>query len=150
MRSAIAQSRAANDVPGAGLDLEITESLIMRNIGEIIPRLKALRESGVDIMVDDFGTGHSSLGYLARLPISALKIDRSFVDTMSKNPESMTIVSTIISLAHSLNLKVIAEGVETEDQAKVLRLFKCDQLQGYHLGRPAPFDSVSAMLPKAN
>ena len=93
------------DAELAGLDLEITESLIMRNIGEIIPRLKALRESGAEIMVDDFGTGHSSLGYLARLPITALKIDRSFVETMSKNAESMTIVSTIISLAHSLKLR---------------------------------------------
>jgi len=148
VKSIIGEARASNGVLGSGLDLEITESLIMRNIGDIIPRLKALRESGVDIMVDDFGTGHSSLGYLARLPISALKIDRSFIDTMSKNPESMTIVSTIISLAHSLKLKVIAEGVETEDQARLLRLFKCDQLQGYLLGRPAPFDSVSALLPK--
>jgi diguanylate cyclase (GGDEF)-like protein/PAS domain S-box-containing protein len=148
--SIIDENRASNGAPGGGLDLEITESLIMKNIGEIIPRLKALRESGVDIMVDDFGTGHSSLGYLARLPITALKIDRSFVDSMSKNPESMTIVSTIISLAHSLNLKVIAEGVETEDQAKLLRLLKCDELQGYLLGRPAPFDSVTVLLPKAN
>lgn len=149
VKSIISDSRASNGVPGGGLDLEITESLIMRNIGDIIPRLKALRESGVDIMVDDFGTGHSSLGYLARLPISALKIDRSFIDTMSKNTESMTIVSTIISLAHSLNLKVIAEGVETEEQAKMLRLFRCDQLQGYLLGRPAPFESVTALLAKA-
>jgi diguanylate cyclase (GGDEF)-like protein/PAS domain S-box-containing protein len=150
VKSVIGESRASNDAPGGGLDLEITESLIMRNIGEIIPRLKALRESGVEIMVDDFGTGHSSLGYLARLPITALKIDRSFVETMSKNAESMTIVSTIISLAHSLKLKVIAEGVETEEQAKLLRLFSCDELQGYLLGRPAPFDSVTFLLPKAN
>lgn len=150
VKSIIGENRASNDVPGGGLDLEITESLIMRNIEEIIPRLKALRELGVDIMVDDFGTGHSSLRYLARLPITALKIDQSFVDTMSENAESMTIVSTIISLAHSLNLKVIAEGVETEHQAKVLRHFECDQLQGYLLGRPAPFESVTALLPKAN
>jgi diguanylate cyclase (GGDEF)-like protein/PAS domain S-box-containing protein len=150
VRSIIAESHASNDLPGGGLDLEITESLIMRDIGEIVPRLKALRESGVDIMVDDFGTGHSSLGYLARLPLTALKIDRSFVDGMSENAESMTIVSSIISLAHSLNLKVIAEGVETEEQAKMLRLFRCDQLQGYLLGRPAPFEAVSALLPRAN
>jgi len=150
VKSIIAESRASNDAPGGGLDLEITESLIMRSIEEIIPRLKALRELGLDIMVDDFGTGHSSLRYLAKLPITALKIDQSFVDTMSENAESMTIVSTIISLAHSLNLKVIAEGVETEDQAKLLRLARCDELQGYHLGRPAPFDSVTALLPKAN
>ena len=150
VKSIIAENQASNDVPGGGLDLEITESLIMRNIGEIIPRLKALRDSGVDIIVDDFGTGHSSLGYLARLPITALKIDRSFVDSMSKNPESKIIVSTIISLGHSFNVKVVAEGVETEDQAKLLRQLKCDELQGYLLGRPAPFESVTALLPKAN
>ena len=150
VKSIIGENRASNDAPGSGLDLEITESLIMRNIEEIIPRLKALRKLGVDIMVDDFGTGHSSLRYLAKLPITALKIDQSFIDTMSENAESMTIVSTIISLAHSLNLKVIAEGVETEDQAKLLRRFMCDELQGYLLGRPAPFDSVTALLPKAD
>jgi diguanylate cyclase (GGDEF)-like protein/PAS domain S-box-containing protein len=150
VKSIIGESRASNDVPGGGLDLEITESLIMKNIEDIIPRLKALRELGVDIMIDDFGTGHSSLRYLAKLPITALKIDQSFVDTMSENAESLTIVSSIISLAHSLNLKVIAEGVETEDQAKLLRHFECDQLQGYLLGRPAPFESVTALLPRAN
>jgi diguanylate cyclase (GGDEF)-like protein/PAS domain S-box-containing protein len=149
VKSLINESPASKDVAAGGLDLEITESLIMRNIDEIIPRLKDLREFGLNIMVDDFGTGHSSLSYLARLPITALKIDHFFVDSMSKNPESMTIVSTIISLAHSLNLKVIAEGVETEDQAKRLRLLKCDELQGYLLGRPAPFDSVTTLLPKA-
>jgi len=150
VKSIIGDNRTSNGIPGGGLDLEITESRIMKNIEEIIPRLTALREAGVDIMVDDFGTEHSSLRYLAKLPITALKIDQSFVDTMSANAESMTIVSTIISLAHSLNLKVIAEGVETEDQAKVLRHFECDQLQGYLLGRPAPFESVTALLPKAN
>jgi diguanylate cyclase (GGDEF)-like protein/PAS domain S-box-containing protein len=149
VKSAIGENRASDGAPGGGLDLEITESLIMRNIGETILKLKALRESGVDIMVDDFGTGHSSLGYLARLPITALKIDRSFVDTMSKNPESMTIVSTIISLAHSLNLKVVAEGVETEEQAKMLRLFRCDQLQGFLFSKPVDFDAISVLLGKS-
>lgn len=150
VRSIIGESTFSGGAPGGGLDLEITESLIMRNIGEIIPRLTALRELGLDIMVDDFGTGHSSLSYLARLPITALKIDRFFVDGMSKNSESMTIVSTIISLAHSLKLKVIAEGVETEDQARQLRRLECDELQGYLLGRPASFDSLTALLPKAS
>jgi diguanylate cyclase (GGDEF)-like protein/PAS domain S-box-containing protein len=149
VKSIIDENRGSNGTPGSGLDLEITESLIMTNIGDIIPRLKALREAGVDIMVDDFGTGHSSLSYLGRLPINALKIDRVFVDTMPNNPENMTIVTTIISLAHALNLKVIAEGVETEEQAKLLRLFKCDQLQGYLLGRPGPFESVTPLLEKA-
>jgi EAL domain-containing protein (putative c-di-GMP-specific phosphodiesterase class I) len=149
VKSVIGENHASNGAPGGGLDLEITESLIMRNIGEIIPRLKALREMGVDIMIDDFGTGHSSLGYLARLPVTALKIDRSFVDTMSKNPESMTIVSTIISLGHSLNLKVVAEGVETEEQAKMLRLFRCDQLQGFLFSKPIDFDAISVLLGKS-
>jgi len=150
VKSIIEEGRASNDTPGGGLDLEITESLIMRNIEEIVPRLKALRELGVDIMVDDFGTGHSSLRYLAKLPITALKIDQSFVDTMSENAESMTIVSTIVSLAHSLHLKVIAEGVETEEQARLLRQVGCDELQGYLISRPVPFDAITALLPRAN
>jgi EAL domain-containing protein (putative c-di-GMP-specific phosphodiesterase class I) len=103
----------------------------------------------VDIAVDDFGTGHSSLAYLAKLPVNALKIDRSFVATMTANAHSMTLVSTIISLAHALDLKVIAEGVESEDQAKLLRLLKCDEMQGYLFSMPLSADRVMAFLQRA-
>jgi EAL domain-containing protein (putative c-di-GMP-specific phosphodiesterase class I) len=118
------------------LDLELTESMLMEGIEENVQKLQAVRDLGVNLAVDDFGTGYSSLAYLAKLPVNALKIDRSFVDTMTRNPQSMTLVSTIISLAHALDLQVIAEGVESEEQAKLLRLLKCDELQGYLFSKP--------------
>lgn len=123
-----------------GLDLEITESLLMENIESNIDKLRTLKEMGISIAIDDFGTGYSSLSYLARLPVDALKIDRSFVLTMLDKPESMTIISTIISLAHALRMNVIAEGVESLDQAKLLHLLRCNQAQGYVFSRPAPWE----------
>jgi diguanylate cyclase (GGDEF)-like protein len=129
-----------------GIDLEITESILMEEIGENIEKLKALRELGVSVAIDDFGTGYSSLGYLAKLPVQALKIDRSFVITMLKEPDTMTLVSTIISLARSLRLSVIAEGVDSEDQANYLRLARCDEMQGFLIGRPVPREAITAML----
>ncbi len=128
--------------PELPLDLEITESMLMTDFKNNVARLDAVRDMGIQIAIDDFGTGYSSLGYLARLPVHALKIDRSFIETMAMSPESMTIVSTIISLAHSLNLKVIGEGVEDEEQAKFLRLLKCNELQGYLFSRPLPLEGV--------
>lgn len=134
-----------------GLDLELTESLLMHDIEHNIPKLRALKEIGVQIGIDDFGTGYSSLSYLARLPVDALKIDRSFIMTMEDQAESMTIVSTIVSLAHALRLTVIAEGVELEHQAELLRRLKCDQAQGYLFGKPLPWelclDCASAPAP---
>jgi EAL domain-containing protein (putative c-di-GMP-specific phosphodiesterase class I) len=91
---------------------------------------------GVNIAIDDFGTGYSSLSYLARLPADALKIDASFIRTMMEEPQSMTIVSTIILLAHTLRMCVVAEGVETSEQANLLRDLRCDQAQGYFFSRP--------------
>jgi diguanylate cyclase (GGDEF)-like protein/PAS domain S-box-containing protein len=127
-----------------GLDLEITESMIMEDIEGNIEKLRALRAMGVNIAIDDFGTGYSSLGYLAKLPVNALKIDRSFIVTMCNNPDSMTIVSTIISLAHSLNLKVVAEGVELQEQWDLLKLLQCDELQGYLYSLPLPAGKVQS------
>jgi EAL domain-containing protein (putative c-di-GMP-specific phosphodiesterase class I) len=109
-------------------------------------KLKAVRELGVKIEIDDFGTGYSSLAYLARLPVHALKIDRSFVSTMLDDPDTLTLVSTIISLAHSLRLIVIAEGVESEEQARLLRLLRCDRAQGYLFGRPVPTEELTPLL----
>jgi diguanylate cyclase (GGDEF)-like protein/PAS domain S-box-containing protein len=129
-----------------GIDLEITESLIMEDIQGNIQKLNAVRALGVNVAIDDFGTGYSSLGYLAKLPVQALKIDRSFINAMSKDPNAMTLVSTIISLAHSLRLKVIAEGVETEEQANFLRLLRCDEMQGYLFSKPLPVDGLIALL----
>jgi diguanylate cyclase (GGDEF)-like protein len=129
-----------------GIDLEITESLVMDDIQGNIVKLEEARKLGVDIAIDDFGTGYSSLGYLARLPAQALKIDRSFIITMLSRPDTMTLVSTIISLAHSLKLKVIAEGVDDEAQARMLLHLRCDEMQGFLFSRPVPFDEISALL----
>lgn len=123
---------------GAALDLEITESVIMENVEAIIPLLQTVRGLGVQIAVDDFGTGYSSLAYIARLPIHELKIDRSFVIRMTESQDSLAIVRSVISLAHSLRLIVVAEGVETEQQAALLLELGCDQMQGYLVSRPVP------------
>jgi diguanylate cyclase (GGDEF)-like protein len=133
-------------VAPTGIDLEITESLIMEDVAGNIEKLNSLRALGMTIAIDDFGTGYSSLGYLAKLPVQTLKIDRSFIITMLNSPDTMTLVSTIIQLAHSLKLKVVAEGVDAEDQAKLLQLLRCDQMQGYLFSRPVPFDQMTALL----
>ena len=125
-----------------GVDIEITESLIMYDIEANILKLKEVREQNVHIAVDDFGTGYSSLAYIAKLPIDVLKIDRSFIIRMTESEEDRAIVSAIISLAHSLDLKVVAEGVETEEQAQLLRLLHCDEAQGYLFCKPLPFDEL--------
>jgi len=122
----------------AGLELEITESLIMEDVKRSIASLQAIRAMGVSIAIDDFGTGFSSLSYLSKLPVDTLKIDRSFVTEMTVSPEGLALVSTIISLAHSLNLKVVAEGVETEEQSRLLRLLHCDEIQGNLFSKPVP------------
>ena len=130
----------------SGLDLEITESVLMDDLVGNTEKLRQAKLAGLSVAIDDFGTGYSSLGYLSRLPIDALKIDRSFVLRMSEDPQEMSIVTTIISLAHSLDLKVVAEGVETAQQAHLLRLLKCDQIQGYLVARPQAHTDVEPLL----
>jgi diguanylate cyclase (GGDEF)-like protein/PAS domain S-box-containing protein len=129
-----------------GIDLEITESLAMEDIQANIGKLTSVRGLGVNIAIDDFGTGYSSLGYLAKLPVQSLKIDRSFIIAMVDDPDTMTLVSTIVSLAHSLRLKVVAEGVDSEDQAQALRRLRCDEMQGYLFSKPLPRDELTALL----
>jgi diguanylate cyclase (GGDEF)-like protein len=129
-----------------GLDLEITESMIMKDIENNIAKLRAVREMGVDIAIDDFGTGYSSLSYAARLPINSLKIDRSFINGMATNPQDMAIVTTIIALTRSLNLRVVAEGVETVEQSRLLSLVKCDEAQGYLFSKPLPAKDIESLL----
>jgi diguanylate cyclase (GGDEF)-like protein/PAS domain S-box-containing protein len=124
----------------AGLELEITESVIMEDVKGNIASLQAIRDVGVTIAIDDFGTGFSSLAYLAKLPVDTLKIDRSFVIDMTAGPQGLALVSTIINLAHALKLKVVAEGVETEEQSRLLRLLNCDEMQGYLFSKPVPCD----------
>ena len=134
------------DLGPAGIDLEITESLMMQDMENSIRKLNELQKSGASIAIDDFGTGYSSLAYLTQFPIQLLKIDRSFIITMLTDANRMTLVSAIISLAHSLHLKVVAEGVDDEEQAKILGLLRCDMMQGYLFSRPVPFDAITAML----
>ena len=134
----IKQSIGVDAAAAAGLELEITESLIMEDVKHSIATLTAIRAMGVSIAIDDFGTGFSSLSYLAKLPVDTLKIDRSFVNDMSLSPQGLSLVSTVITLAHSLKLKVVAEGVETEEQSRLLRLLRCDEMQGFLFSKPVP------------
>jgi PAS domain S-box-containing protein/diguanylate cyclase (GGDEF)-like protein len=120
------------------LDIEITESVLVDDIEHSMHVLDALRDLGCRVSIDDFGTGYSSLNYLARLPSDEIKIDKSFIALITESPETLALVTNIIGLAHSLSLKVVAEGVEDAEQAKLLRLLRCDVLQGYLLGKPIP------------
>jgi EAL domain-containing protein (putative c-di-GMP-specific phosphodiesterase class I) len=101
---------------------------------------------GVNISIDDFGTGYSSLAYLSKLPVAEIKIDRSFIITMLQDANTMTLVSTVVALAHAMGLKVVAEGVDQEEQAEVLRRLGCDQMQGYLFSKPVPFEAITALL----
>ncbi|MET0293332.1 MAG: EAL domain-containing protein [Steroidobacteraceae bacterium] len=140
--------QVASDIDGhdAQLHIEITESMLMQDLEVSIGKLAELRASGICVSIDDFGTGYSSLAMLARLPIDFLKIDRSFVSPLSDDSASMTVVSTVISLARSFGLKAVGEGIETEEQLNLLRLMKCDNGQGYLFGRPAPLSELLALL----
>jgi diguanylate cyclase (GGDEF)-like protein/PAS domain S-box-containing protein len=130
----------------AFIDLEITESLIMANVEANIEKLNAVRALGMSVAIDDFGTGYSSLAYLAKLPVQALKIDRAFVHSMQDDANALTLVQAIVSMGHSLGLTVIAEGVETAEQAKILRLLHCDEMQGFVFSKPLPQEQLVAML----
>ena len=118
----------------------------MQDVQGNIEKLKAVRGLGIRIAIDDFGTGYSSLAYLAKLPVETLKIDRAFITSMLEDPNTAALVQTIISLARSLKLKVVAEGVEREEQAKVLHLLGCDQMQGYLFSKPLPLQELIALL----
>jgi len=122
----------------AELELEITETTVMENIDFTIKTLKKLNKMGVNISMDDFGSGYSSLNYLRRFPIDILKIDRSFISDIAKDENTKVIVKSIIDVAHSLKLKVTAEGVETEDQLSILKQMHCDEIQGFLISKPLP------------
>lgn len=136
----VQQLLALDSRVAGGLELEITESVIMEDVNRSLAKLGALRALGVSIAIDDFGTGFSSLSYLAKLPVDTLKIDRSFVVDMTTGPQALALVSHIINLAHALKLKVVAEGVETTEQTRLLALMNCDETQGFLFSRPIPSD----------
>jgi diguanylate cyclase (GGDEF)-like protein len=128
------------------LELELTESSIMKNAEGAVRTLSELKAMGVKIAIDDFGTGYSSLGYLKRLPIDTLKIDRSFVSDVTTDPDDAALVMAIITLAHNLRLKVIAEGVDSEEQLRFLHLLRCDEWQGYFFSKPLPVEAFEELL----
>jgi len=136
----------ANQLEAHYLEMEITESTLMDNVDEAVATLNELRTTGIKLSLDDFGTGHSSLSRLRRLPIDHLKIDQSFVRNLTTDPEDAAVCLAIIGLAHNLHMTVIAEGVETEGQATYLRQYRCDEMQGYYFSRPLPAGDFEQLL----
>jgi EAL domain-containing protein (putative c-di-GMP-specific phosphodiesterase class I) len=128
------------------LKLELTESMLLEKVEDTIAIMNALKEIGIRFSLDDFGTGYSSLQYLKRLPLHQLKIDQSFVRDLASDSSDRAIVRTIIAMAHSLNLDVIAEGVETEEQRRLLLGKGCTHYQGYLFGQPVPIEQFEALL----
>ncbi|MEP6633381.1 MAG: EAL domain-containing protein, partial [Luteimonas sp.] len=120
-------------LPPHALELELTESVIMANAEQTAAKLRAFRQLGVSLAIDDFGTGYSSLAYLKRLPFNTLKIDKEFIGDLSQDPDDAAITTTIIAMAHSLGMTVVAEGVETTEQMDFLRQHGCDEIQGFWL-----------------
>ena len=137
---------AINDIAPNQLELELTETVVMANAEQSINTLRQLKAVGVVLSIDDFGTGYSSLSYLRRLPIDTLKIDKEFVGDITTDPDDEAITATVINMAHSLGLNVIAEGVETAEQAEYLREQGCDEIQGHWLSKPLPPDACFMFL----
>jgi EAL domain-containing protein (putative c-di-GMP-specific phosphodiesterase class I) len=130
----------------SALGIEVTESILIGNMDRAIEVLTEVRALGIPVAIDDFGTGYSSLAYIVTLPIDDVKIDRAFVKKITADPAYKGIVNTCISLAHNLNLKVVAEGVETDSQAAMLKQMGCDQAQGFLYSPPVPADQLARML----
>ena len=128
------------------LELEMTESVLMARAESTASILQSLRTRGVRVTLDDFGTGYSSLSYLRKLPVDALKIDPSFVRQIGIADEAAPIVTAVISMARSLKLRVVAEGVETPEEMAFLESHQCDEVQGYHFSRPVPAEQFAALL----
>ncbi|MEQ1560969.1 MAG: EAL domain-containing protein [Methyloglobulus sp.] len=146
----VIRTLTAYGVPPRQLELELTESTLMNNFDIALPSLKRLNSSGIKIAIDDFGTGYSSLGYLKNLPINILKIDRIFIKDICNDDNDKQIVQALISMAHSMNMKVIAEGVEEKNQLDLLAKYHCDEIQGYLLSKPISSHDITEMLIKPN
>jgi EAL domain-containing protein (putative c-di-GMP-specific phosphodiesterase class I) len=139
----VAETIARTGIAPASLCLELTEASLMTDTATTIQALQGLLQLGVRLCIDDFGTGYSSLSYLRRFPVSILKIDRSFVKGLGTDDDDAEIVQTITTLAHSLGMVAVAEGLETPAQLDALRVIGCDLAQGFFLGRPVPADRLS-------
>ncbi len=134
------------DLPTDGLELEVTESMLMNNPEDTVRTLKRFKEMGLKISIDDFGTGYSSLSYLKQFPIDSLKVDRSFIQNVTTNPDDAAITTAVILMGHSLKLNVVAEGVETESQLSFLQVLQCNEVQGFLFSPPVPADRMETML----
>jgi diguanylate cyclase (GGDEF)-like protein len=139
-------SLVRHQLPAAALRIEVTESMVMQNLDSMSGRLAALRDYGVRISIDDFGTGYSSLAYLKRLPIDELKVDRTFVSELGEDDANSSLVDAIVAIAGSLGISTVAEGVETAEQAALLRDLGCAEAQGYFYSKPVPFDQLDQAL----
>ena len=133
-------------LPPEYLELEVTESVLIQSFEHNIKLVEEIRAMGIHIALDDFGTGYSSFNYLTQIPIDTLKIDKSFVDNICTNAKDCFVAETIVSLAHKLNIKVVAEGVESSDQLKLLQENSCDILQGYLFSKPLPDEHYRNLL----
>ena len=135
-----------NQIDPAHIEIELTESTLMDSAAQTLKQLHALKALGVQVSIDDFGTGYSSLAYLNRFPIDKLKIDRSFIHQMLDDPTELAIARAIIGLGHTLGMRVVAEGVEREQEVETLREAKCDELQGFYFARPMAADALAVWL----
>lgn len=142
----VAQALETTGFPGNRLELEITESVIGPDVEDAYKQLRAIRDLGVEISIDDFGTAYSSLSRLKQMPLNTLKIDRSFIQDLGRDVDDETLVRTIITMAHNLNLKVVAEGVETQEQYQFVKQYNCDTVQGYLYGKPVSIQDLAVMI----
>jgi EAL domain-containing protein (putative c-di-GMP-specific phosphodiesterase class I) len=139
---------AQHDVPPAAIELEFTESALARDNARVVSQLNALKRTGIDIAIDDFGTGYSSLSYLQQIPANILKIDRSFVRSLTTSEHDQKLVRAMIAMAHDLGYRVVAEGIETKDAYDLLASWKCDEAQGYYIARPLLLPDMQGWLSK--
>jgi diguanylate cyclase (GGDEF)-like protein/PAS domain S-box-containing protein len=147
--STIIQEVELNGIETGLLQIEITESMIIRDIGLVIDVMDDLKSVGISIAIDDFGTGYSSLEYLKKLPIDKLKIDKSFINSVVNNQDDASIVQAVIAMGHNMNMQIIAEGVETEEQLKFLLERECDYGQGYFFSKPVPAEKIEELIKDA-
>ena len=146
MVSRVASALTDSGLEAKYLELELTESLIMQDVALAVATMKELQGLGVQLSIDDFGTGYSSLSALKTFPVARLKIDKSFIDGLLADENDRAVAGAVISLGQTLNLRVIAEGVETEAQAAFLRNINCDEMQGYLFSKPLPAQRIEEFL----